>query len=37
MNISDYVILGTMGLVLIGCMIFIVQRAIDLFSNDGED
>ena len=36
-DFSDYIILGVMGFVLIGFMVFIVQRAVDLFTNDGED
>ncbi len=37
LGFTDFILLGVMGLVLIGFMVFIVQRAVDLFSNDGED
>lgn len=37
MSFSDYIIAGVMGLVLIGFFVFIVQKAMELFANQGED
>lgn len=37
MSFSDYVITGAMGVILITFFVFIIQKAVELFSNQGED